>query len=452
MQKRYTFLALLALSSLLFTSALAQKSTRLNFIDSAQNWSYNFQLTAIKQYHPAFSAAYSGKNSLRDVAESALSLTSTAFLGRRLWQNASVFFNPEIAGGGGVSSSLGIAAFPNGETFRIGNPAPALYVARCFIRQHFHLKGEYDDQAEGFNQVPEKLYKHRLVLTAGKFSLADIFDNNNVAHDARMDFMNWAFMDNGAWDYPANTRGYTTSIVAEYYRLNWVFRGGASLVASTANGPKMDWDIRKAHGLTFELERKLTFAPNRQGSIRLLLFSNNTKASSYQQVINQFQSTGDSSTLNVYNSNQYNGLKYGGGINFDLQLTNNLFCFGRIGWNNGKTATWAFTEIDQTASGGIRLKGKKWKRPQDNIGIAGVVNGISKTHKEFLNYGGYGFMLGDGKLTHYGHETVLEVFYESQIASSLFLTFDYQFVKNPGYNKDRGPVNLFALRVHFSFK
>jgi len=429
----------------------AQRSTRLNFIDEDDKWSYHFQMTTVGQYHNRFHSPYSAENSLRDSSETAITLTATFFVGRKLWKGASIFLNPEMSGGSGVSGGRGIAGFTNGEAFRVGNPAPVVYFARFFLRQHFHFNGDTDTKEEGLNQCAENVKRHRLVLTLGKLSLADIFDNNAVSHDPRMDFLNWGLMNNGAWDYAANTRGYTTSFIMEYYRFNWIFRGGISLVANTVNGPNMEWNITKGQGLSFETEHKFTIG-KREGSIRLLAYRNNSKASSYESIINQFHSSGNRDDLNVYASEQYKGVKYGMGLNLDQKINNDIGVFSRIGWNDGKTATWAFAEIDQTASAGMKIAGTKWKRVHDNFGIAGVINGISKGHRDYLSLGGYGFMIGDGKLLRYGYEEIVEVFYSTRLANSLYITGDYQFVRNPAYNKDRGPAHLFAVRIHFEFK
>jgi len=421
--------------------------------DSSDKHSTNhFQLTVVNQVHDEFPSKYSGKNSLKPIAESALSITSTFYTGRTLWKNGAIYFNPELSGGKGVSSTLGIAGFPNGETFRIGNPVPVVYIARLYIQHRFNFDPSYKEQLnDDLNQIQQTVSKHRLLITCGKILLPDYFDNNKVSHDPRDDFFNWALMNNGAWDYPANTRGYTEGLVFEYYRYNWTLRGAAALISSTVNGPEMDRNFRKGHGFVMELHHKYTlFKKAFPGNIRLLLFYNRTKASDYLDVVNNFRRTDDSSVLNVYNSNRYNGTKYGFGINLDQQIGKYSFVFSRIGWNDGRTATWEFTEIDQTITAGFRIYGSKWKRAADNIGIAGIMNGISKGHRTYLASGGYGFMLGDGRLR-YGLEKIIEVFYQAKINSFLYLTFNYQFVNNPAYNKDRGPVHLFALRAHAHF-
>lgn len=216
-----------------------------------------------------------------------------------------------------------------------------------------------------------------------------------------------------------------------------------------ANGPILNWNISKAHSETIELEKNTHFK-NYAGSVRLMYYLNSNDAPYYHQVIDD-KLSGEDTLMNVIDGKKYGSIKYGLGLNMDQQLSPVISIFSRIGWNNGQSATWAFTEIDQTLSAGLKINGSNWKRPDDYIGIAGVLNGISKVHREFLNDGGYGFMIGDGKLPHYGHEGIIEAFYETEIWKSLYLTGDYQFVNNPAYNKGRGPVNIFALRVHVVF-
>lgn len=422
-------------------------------LDSNKNWSFHFQLTAINQSHPSFKAKYSGNNSLINDAENGkLSLTSTLFVGRKLWNNAAVYFNPEIAGGSGISGAKGIAGFTNGETFRIGSTTPAFYTARFFIRQDFPLKNTlYENAVSDANLVEGKIPASRITITAGKFCLADIFDNNNYSHDPRTQFLNWSLMSNAAWDYPADTRGYTKGIVVELIKPCWAVRFSSVLVPRKANGLQLDYKITKAHSETIEIER--SWQIKRPGTIRLLGFHTVSQAPTYSATLAQVK-IGDSSSVDVYTGekewNKYGGIKYGFGINADQELSASIGTFFKASWNDGKTATWAFTEIDRSISAGLQIKGAKWKRPDDNIGIAQVVNGISKGHRDFLNAGLYGFIIGDGKLN-YSAEAITEIYYLAKIYSSFFVSADYQFVNNPAYNKDRGPVHVFAIRGHVEF-
>lgn len=411
-------------------------------------WSFHFQFTGIVQAYPTFSAPYTGQNSLQPNGQHAFSVTSTAYLGRRLWKGAAIYFNPEMAGGKGVSSTLGVAAFPNGETFRIGNPEPTVYTGRLFLRQHINLdKNHFEKLTDDQNQVNETVSTSRITLTAGKFSIGDFFDGNNVSHDPRSDFMNWAFMNNGAYDYAANTRGYTCGFIAELVKPGWTLRLGTSLEPREANGPDLNWAWHKASSENIEFEKRYAIHGHK-GAFRVLGFYNINNAPTYRDVINKYLN-GTDTTLNVLTgTTKYNGKKPGLGLNADQDLGHNLSAFARVGWNDGKYATWAFTEIDNIVSGGLRLYGNAWKRSADNIGLALLSSGISKDHRAFFATGGYGFIIGDGQLPHYGREDALEFFYQCKIFANLYGTLDYQFVEHPGYNKDRGPVSFFAARVH----
>lgn len=413
-------------------------------------WSYHLQFTGIIQWHPSFHSPYVGDNSLSPEQERAYSVTTTAFLGRKLWKGASIFFNPEMAGGKGVGRTLGIAGFPNGETFRIGNPEPTVYVARIFLRQHIDLdRDHYEYLEDDANQFHERVSTSRITLTAGKFSVGDFFDNNSVSHDPRMDFMNWALMSNGAYDYAANTRGYTYGIIAELIKPGWTLRFGTTLEPVVANGPDLDWHYNHTNSENIEFEKSYSIH-GYKGVARLLGYYNVNKGPKYRDAINE-KLNGTDTSLDVLVGKAYGNKKPGLGLNLEQELTASTSAFLRLGWNNGKNATWAFTEIDNSISGGIRIFGKSWKRPSDNIGIAALTNGISKDHRDFLAIGGYGFMLGDGKLPNYGRENIAEVFYQTKLFYNLYFTVDYQFVDHPAYNKDRGPVHLFAGRVHLEF-
>jgi high affinity Mn2+ porin len=431
------------------------KGLLANRFDSLEKWSCHFQFTSIVQGHPAFKASYSGKNSLQDTAETALSVTSTLYLGRKLWKGASFFLNPEIAGGRGISYALGLAGAANGETFRVGSPAPALYIARAFFEQHIALEKKcVEEHCEGEpNKIANNIPTSRITISIGKFSLADFFDDNAYSHDPRSEFMNWSLMDNGAWDYPANTRGYTWGAVVELIKPGYALRLSGVLVPKIANSQVFDLNVKKASGETFEFEKKFKIKKH-PGNVRFLAYTNFSSAPSYTTALRDM-SKGDSSLISVFSGQkagvQYGSLKYGFGISFNQELTNYMGVFARLGWNDGQTATWAFTEIDQTVSAGIRLRANLIKRPDDNFGLAWVMNGISGVHRDYLNSNGYGFMLGDGKLSRYGYEQIVETFYRVKLIKWLWATVDYQFVLNPGYNKDRGPAHIFSFRAHVEF-
>jgi high affinity Mn2+ porin len=413
-------------------------------------WSFHFQFTGVVQHNAAFQSPYSGQNSFLSPSDHAYSVTTTAYIGRKLWSGASVYFDPEMAGGKGLSSTLGIAGFPNGETFRIGEASPVVYVARIFLRQQIPFdKDHYDTLEDGINQVRERVSRKRLTINFGKFGMADFFDQNIVSHDPRTDFLNWSLMNNGAYDYAANTRGYTGGLILEYYTPGWVLRAGTALMPVYANGPTLNFNWAKSNSETLEIEKDY-FLHGLAGAARLLFYFNTSKAPAYQTVINE-DLNGTDTSLDVIYGTQYGGKKFGMGISINQQISQRLNGFFRLGWNDGKTATWAFAEIDNSVSAGIRFYGIGKSRMADNIGLAFVSNGISSGHREFLNIGGYGFMLGDGKLPNYSRENIAELFYQVKLFQQLYATLDYQFVSDPAYNRDRGPVSLLAARVHVNF-
>jgi hypothetical protein len=422
-------------------------------MDSSSNWTHHFQLTVVSQSHSGFKAAYSGKNSLDNSVETgATSLTTTLFLGRKLWKGAAAYFNPEMSGGNGLSYSQGVAGALNGESYRVGNVAPQLFIARAYIQQNFSLeRKKYTELPDDINQVADKVANNRITISAGKFAISDFYDDNTYSHDPRTQFLNWSLMGNGAWDYPANTRGYTFGIVAEWYQNNWTFRISSVAVPAIANAPKMEYRLSKAHSETLEIEKRYNI-DRQPGIVRFIVSNSYTRAPSYQQGLSAI-ATNNTYLLNVISgeaeNNTYGGKKLGLGISTEQAITNDVGIFSRLGWNDGKCATWAYTEIDQTASIGLSWKGTKWHRPADVVGIAGMLNGISKEHRDFLAAGGYGFIIGDGALN-YGHEGIIEAYYNTFLFNNFWLTFDYQFVNNPGYNKDRGPVHVFGIRGHFA--
>jgi high affinity Mn2+ porin len=406
-----------------------------------RGWTLHAQATSIWQYHPGFSAKYTGKNSLRTSEPGQVSFTGTLFAGRRLWKQAAIYFNPEVAGGSGLSSATGVAGFPNGETFRIGSKQLKLYVARLYLEQKFAISSETTTPPDDLNQVQQHTPATYISVRAGKFSLADFFDDNTYSHDPREQFMNWSLMSYGAWDYPANTRGYTIGAVVEYHTPAWAVRAGITQMPTYANGPTLDDHIGKAHGITVEGEKNILIN-NRAGIIRLLLFHNLAKMGNYEEAI---KNTPVPDIVAVRNDPRS---KNGAGISLEQVIGNHAGIFVRGSWNDGCNETWAFTEIDRSLSGGIVWDGAAWSRKHDELGAAVVVNGISGPHRDYLKAGGYGFIIGDGNLN-YGNETIFEAYYKFSIpVIFLSLSPDYQFVLNPAYNKDRGPVHIIGVRAH----
>ena len=402
----------------------------------------HFQQTVVTQGYPSFQAKYSGVNSLDTTGETATSLTTTLFLGLRLYKNLELYVNPEISGGTGISGAVGLAGFSNGETFRIGNPKPALYPARLFLKYTLNLDNQnMDSLGDDANQLREMQSKQNFTVIIGKFGIADYFDNNDYSHDPRKQFLNWALMNSGAWDYPADTRGYTWGFALMYNDPSYAIQFAAVMEPLKANGLVMDPHINKAFGLALEFDKYYSIL-DEDGTARLLLYQNKARMGSYREVLDN-----PAYNMDITLTERYSRSKYGFAFNISQKINENSGCFLRASWNDGKTETWAFTEIDQSVATGIEDKGIIKARINDEFGVAYVINGLSNDHREYLAAGGYGFMIGDGKLN-YGYENIFETYYKIQFTSYLMLTLDYQFVLNPAYNKDRGPVNILAIRAH----
>jgi len=432
----------LLLFSIAFTGILA--SVKAQDTVKQQRFNLHFQQTIITQTKPGFSAKYSGDNSLSNLSETETSLTTTFYGGARLWKGAQVYFNPEMSGGAGFSKTLGVAGFPNGETFRVGGDAPKIYIARLFYTQNFEWGKEKDTLTDDANQLAGTLSKRHFSFTVGKWGMADYFDSNSFAHDPRTQFMNWSLMSNGAWDYPANTRGYVLGLYTEFAQPNWTLRFAYTMSTTEANGAIWDEKIGKANSQTLEFEKRYSIG-GQKGAYRILAFNNNGKMGSYRDALNRNPVNPEVDTLLSYGHR-----KFGFGINAEQNITSDLGVFAKLSYNDGKTETWYFTEIDQSVSLGGVLKGTKWKRADDELGIAFVANGISKDHRDYLRAGGYGFIIGDGKLN-YATEFIGEFYYKIKASKNIWISPGYQFIANPAYNQDRGPVNVFAARMHVEF-
>jgi len=415
--------------------------------DSALTKKFNlhFQTTYIYQYKPAFHSPYNGANSLSGLEEKENSLTSTLFFGLRLWKGAEIYINPEIAGGSGLSGAYGLAASTNGETFRVGDPSPTLYLARGFLKQTIYLcNDKMADIDDAPNQLSCPMPVKYIQLLIGKLSLGDLFDNNVYSNSPRTQFMNWAIMNNAAYDYAANVRGYTYTfaIITQIY--NTTYKAAIATLPYIANGAALNTNIGQQYSLNAELDKNYTLN-GKKGCFRISGYYNNANMGVYKEAI-----TGDSSGAvpNIVATRKAGRHKTGLGINTDLRINEVIGIFCRAGWDDGKTETWCYTESDQTFSTGLTINGKGWKRKDDNVGVAFVANGLSQEHRDYLAAGGLGFEIGDGKLN-YGYETASEFYYSFKpVAYPVWISGDYQFIVNPGYNKDRGPVNVFSVRLH----
>ncbi len=412
--------------------------------DSVECTSLHFQFTAIQQMHPSFHARYSGTNSLVSSGESRLSVTSTLYLARRLWSGAEGFFDAELQGGSGFSLTHGIAGFPNGEVYRVDDPAPKVALARLFMRQTFPISDERVWRDADQHQLAGLVPMSRAVITLGRFSLTDIFDQNSFAHDPRTQFMNWSMWAGGAWDYAADTRGYDWGIASELILPSTTVNFAAVMEPAEANGPFFDHDLSRAYSLN--AEACVSYALGAQkGKLHLVTFFNHAKMGNYRAALNQ--AAGSDAAPVIEETRAYCS-KTGMVLSLEQSLTHDVGAFARYSWNDGRTETWAFTEIDRSFQAGVNVSGGAWNRSTDALGIGVAVNALSKDHREYLAAGGYGFLIGDGAL-HYGWETIVEAYYALALNSSVQLSLDIQTVINPAYNIDRGPlVGVFALRVH----
>lgn len=400
----------------------------------------------IRQQDPSFPAKYSGPNSFSPNAAHATSEVETLYTGFRISKNLDFLFDLESAGGAGLSNALGLAGFTNLDVVRNPTLGAAPYVARIMLHYTVPLSKKTVPVTRNALSLSSVAPARRLEVRLGRMSTVDFFDVNSVGSDSHLQFMNWTVVNNGAYDYAADTRGYTYGWVVEYYDNNWVLRYGEMLMPTVANGITLDWNLKRAGGQNFEAEYHPTLIRNKQTVIRGLVFANRANMGSYGEAIHGYL-TGQTATPDITLYRQQGRVKYGFGYNMEQEIAGGLRAFGRLGWNDGASESFAYTEVDRTVEFGGDFRGGRWKRPSDKIGAAFVVNGISGDHREYLALGGLGFLLGDGALT-YGTERILETYYTAHLWRGISVAFDYQHVANPGYNQARGPVNVFSIRVH----
>ena len=412
-------------------------------LPNGQTWNLHIQSTVVGQGHTSFSAEYTGANSLTPGAEVKDTVSVDVMGGVRLWHGGEFFTDVLVWQGYGLSNTLGVAGFPNGEAFRVGKTYPDAAICRAFIRETIGFGGEKEAAEEAPFELGGKKDVRRLTLTVGHFSAKDIFDTNAYSNDPRSQFMNWALMANGAWDYPANTLGFSNGAAVELNSRAWAGRLGLFQVSKVANGLRMDWNVANAWSAVAEVERR--YSPRgHAGALRLLAYDTRAHMGSYQDTLNNPALEENIGLTAAYRH------KYGFGINLEQEIRKNLGVFARLGWSDGKNQTYEFTDVDRTVAAGISLKGGQWRRPQDTLGLAVVVNGISAVHRQYLAAGGLGITVGDGALD-YSAEAIVEAYYNWKIAKHFQLTPDYQFAQNPASNRARGPVNLVALRLHTEF-
>lgn len=415
--------------------------------ETAEPWNARFQATYVWQGKRPLRAAYSGPNSLTTDKESSYSFTATAMLGWRPWAGGELYFNPEAAQGVPLSGLMGLGGLTNGEMARSSGPTLSLYRARLFLRQTWGQGGAQEVQESGPNQLAGKVDKNRWVLTVGNLSVLDVFDGNAYNHDPRTQFLNWSIMAHGAYDYAADARGYSWGTVLEWYTGDWALRLGRFIQPKEPNQQELDPHIFQHYGDQIELERAHQLA-GLPGKLRLLAFRNRTKMSRYDDALALAARTGQTPSIDAVRSNAQ--IKYGLGLGLEQALPGDVGLFARANWADGQTETYAFTEIDHSVSAGVLLPGAAWGRVQDRLGVALARNGLSGAHRRYLAAGGCGFFLCDGGLN-YRPEVIFEAFYSWQLAPAAWVSVDWQYARNPGYNADRGPARMAAVRLHTEF-
>jgi high affinity Mn2+ porin len=411
-------------------------------VSPQEDWNIHGQLTTVAQWHPAFNAPYSGQNSLNPGSNSNETTDLTLYAGYRLSANDEIWINPELDQGFGLSNTLGMAGYPSGEAYKVGANTPYWRLPRLFYRKTIDLGGAPQEIESAANQFGGTHRADSLVVTAGKFSVVDVFDTNSYAHDPRTDFMNWSLVEAGAFDYAADAWGYTNGISAEWTQSWWTLRGGFFELSKVPNSTRIDPSLNQYEVVT-ELEERHQFE-GYPGKLKFLLFTNRGKMGSYAdavQLARQTNSTPDTALVRRYGSNT------GFAINLEQQLTSRLGAFARVSNNEGAKEAFEFTEINKSVSAGLSMDGSSWGRSADKLGAAVAVNGLSGAARQYFAAGGMGILIGDGQLN-YGLEKISEVYYSWSATREIQLSLDCQYVVNPAYNRDRGPVAIYGMRIH----
>jgi high affinity Mn2+ porin len=409
------------------------------------------QMNFISQWHPEFHSPYAGNNSLTPQAQDATSRVLTLYTGWRATSTTEFLCDVQETGGHGLGEALGVAGFFNLDVVRNPTLSHAPYVARLMWHQIFPLSKQKVAAERTAYSLFRELPERRIELRFGKMSLADFFDINTYGSDTNFQFMNWAVDNNGAYDYAADTRGFTFAALVEYHDRNFALRFAEALMPKVANGINLDADMSRAHAENFEVE--LHGKPMRKlpaGTLRLMTYVNHANMGDYRDAVNSWLANPSTPAPDITNHPLQTTVKYGFGGNFEQPLNDWIGLFGRWGWNEGRHESYAYTEVDQTWQIGAGGSGGRWGRKYDRIGLVFVSNGISRDHAKYLAYGGQGFLLGDGKLN-YARENLLESFYTLHLWRGIFPAAGVQYVVNPGYNKDRGPVVVPTLRLHVEF-
>ena len=413
---------------------------------------FHGQSTFVWQGYPAIRSPYTGPFSLPGSGLGRETFDTTLFAGIRLWQGAELWISPEIDQGFGFADTHGAAGFPSGESYKLGSSYPYVRMQRGFLRQTIDLGGEVEKVDADINQFAGTRTANRLVLTIGKFAIVDIFDTNRYANSPKTDFLNWSLINAGTFDYAGDGWGYTYGAAAEWYQGSWTLRAGIFDLSATPaggnspNGGVLDSTFQQ-YALVAEIEKRYELW-GQPGKFKVTGFLNRGRAGKFQDAIALAQVTGDARRHHggekVYRPPRCQH-------NLEQQISDTVGMFARAGWADGNVEPWDFTDIDRTVAGGVSINGKNWGRPDDTVGIAGVVNNISGVHQAYFNAGGLGILIGDGQLPNPGLEKIFETYYSYALSPDMRLSFDYQFIANPAYNTDRGPVNMFAGRFHAQF-
>ena len=412
-----------------------------------ESWAIHGQTTFIDEYHPAFRSPYIGPLSQNAGSRGNETFDATIYGGVRLWPGAQAWVNPEIDQGFGLGKSVGIAGFPNGDAFKLGAADPYVRVQRLFLRQTINLGGEAQAVSPDVNVLGGSLTNNRIVLTVGKIAAADIFDNNKYAHDPRNDFLNGSIIDAGSYDYPADNWGYTYAATAEWYQDWWAIRGGILDLSTTPSSPYLDSHLFSQMQYDTELEERHDLW-GQPGKLKLLGFLTRGNLGIYGQAVAAARATG--TVPNITSMLAYRS-RGGVSVNLEQQVRDGLGVFLRAGIADPSTEVDSYSDISKTVSGGLSLTGARWQRPDDAVGLGFARNEISRQYKSYLNAGGLGILIGDGKLPNSGAETIVETFYSAAVLSYAHVTADYQFIATPAYNRDRGPISVLSLRLHAQF-
>jgi high affinity Mn2+ porin len=400
------------------------------------------QVTYIDQQTNSFNAPYRGANSLSPKAGAETS-DATIYLGARPWSGAEAWVNAELDQGFGLDDTLGAAGFPSGEAYKVGKNQPYLRLQRAFLRQTIDFAGTPQPTEAAANQFAAMHSDNRLVLWIGKFSAVDVFDNNQYAHDPRADFLNWTAIDTGTFDYAADAWGYTAGTALEWYRNSWTLRAGLFDLSDVPNSAHLDPGFHEFQ-TDFEVEHRHEIGA-RPGRVAITLFRSRGRMGLLDQAVEVAQAGGmlpDIAAVRAYRS------RAGASLSVEQQITPQLGAFVRAGKAGGNVETYEFTDVDRTVAVGLSLQGNSWKRHDDTVGLVAISNGISAARETFLNAGGLGVLIGDGRLPHPGPEQIIETYYSAAVLKYVHVSLDYQWINHPAYNRDRGPASVVAVRLH----